>query len=84
MITVHALGAQMQNVNSSETGFSARTDFAVVLHSLANNGLSSKNRFRFQDNIIKVNRVRESTSMCSDLMLRNLVVHRSQIANFVG
>jgi hypothetical protein len=54
---VRALGTQMWNADFVETGFTGRTDFVVVRYSVAINGLSSNNLFRFQGNVVKVDRI---------------------------
>lgn len=40
---IHTLGAQMQNVDFVETGFTSHTDFIVVQYSITNTGLLSDN-----------------------------------------
>jgi hypothetical protein len=51
---VHALRAQMQNV---ETGFTSRMDFIVARYALTNNGLPSNNRLCSQGNEFKVSSI---------------------------
>jgi hypothetical protein len=54
---VRALGTQMWNADFVETGFTGRTDFVVLRYLVTNNGPSSNNLFRFQSNVVKVDRI---------------------------
>jgi hypothetical protein len=40
-----------------DTGFIGRTDLIFVRYLAANSGLPSRNRFRFQGNVVKVNHI---------------------------
>jgi hypothetical protein len=56
-ITVPPLRAQTIYVYFAETGFSRRTDFTVIRYSRTKSGVPSKNRFRFQGNIVWARRM---------------------------
>jgi hypothetical protein len=58
------LGSQTGNVDPVESDSIDGTDFTVVRQSVTNSGLPSNNRFRFQGNVVEVNRMLES--MCND------------------
>jgi hypothetical protein len=55
-----ARGVQRRNDIFPETGFTGPTDFIFFRYSAINNDLLSNNRFRFQGNAVRVNRIRQS------------------------
>lgn len=54
---VNALGAQIQNVDFVETGFTGQINFIVVQYSATNKDLPKNNQFLFQSNDMKVNSI---------------------------
>jgi hypothetical protein len=58
-ISVRALGAQALDIDFVKTSFIGRTHFIFVRYPVTNNSLRYSNRFRFQGNVVEVNRMWE-------------------------